>query len=162
LLQQLFSLAKAKQGQSILVQIILNNSWIRKVSIVGTSIENVNFLISKRKGNGNLFWKVSESLGKSNINIMIDVKNYKKEAVIQYCKPSKRPMQKYRITFFTNCHRQSRIVSATFLLSQGQARSVNLSSNIFEQQLDTEGINCWDINRKRKFPHFKKERKHHD
>jgi len=89
---------------------------------------------------------------------MIDVKNYKKEAVIQYCKPSKRPMQKYRITFFTNCHRRNRIASATFLLSQGLARSVNLSSNNFEQQLDTEGINCWDINRKRKFPHFKKER----
>jgi hypothetical protein len=27
---------------------------------------------------------------------MIEVKNYKKEAVIQYCKPSKRAMQKYR------------------------------------------------------------------
>ena len=65
-------------------------------------------------------------------------------------------------TFFTNCHRRNRIASATFLLSQGLARSVNLSSNNFEQQLDTEGINCWDINRKRKFPHFKKERQHHD
>jgi len=59
-------------------------------------------------------------------------------------------------TFFTNCHRRNRIASATFLLSQGLARSVNLSSNTFEQQLDTEGINCLDINRK--FPHFKKER----
>ena len=65
-------------------------------------------------------------------------------------------------TFFTNCHRRNRIASATFLLSQGLARSVNLSSNNFEQQLDTEGINCWDINRKRKFPDFKKERQHHD
>ena len=44
-------------------------------------------------------------------------------------------------TFFTNCHRRNRIASATFLLSQGLARSVNLSSNTFEQQLDTEGIN---------------------
>lgn len=65
-------------------------------------------------------------------------------------------------TFFTNCqrrlkpNRRSRIASATFLLSQGLARSVNLSSNNFEEQLDTEGINCLDINRK--FPHFKKER----
>lgn len=59
-------------------------------------------------------------------------------------------------TFFTNCHRRNRIASATFLLSQDQARSVNLSSNTFEQQLNTEGINCLDINRK--FPHFKKER----
>jgi len=59
-------------------------------------------------------------------------------------------------TFFINCHRRNQIASATFLLSQGLARSVNLSSNTFEQQLDTEGINCLDINRK--FPHFKKER----
>jgi hypothetical protein len=59
-------------------------------------------------------------------------------------------------TFFTNCHRRNRIASATFLLSQDLARSVNLSSNTFEQQLNTEGINCLDINRK--FPHFKKER----
>jgi len=60
------------------------------------------------------------------------------------------------LTFFTNCHRRNRVASATFLLSQDLARSVNLSSNTFEQQLNTEGINYLDINRK--FPHFKKER----
>jgi hypothetical protein len=43
-------------------------------------------------------WETSaiELFGKSNINLMIDVKNYKKEAVIQYRKPLKSAMPKYR------------------------------------------------------------------